>query len=96
MPVRVWRFKSSPAHAHLDHIGRIPRLVQKGFREGIISTAATRDLTRLILEDVLSLAKQEDRALFDEKNMHDTFSLWELGRVFVVHGERAQTMHLAQ
>lgn len=64
-------------HAHLDHIGRIPRLVQKGFKGKIISTAATRDLSRLILEDALSLAKYYDRQLFDEKDIEAAFSLWE-------------------
>lgn len=64
-------------HAHLDHVGRIPRLVQKGFRGRIISTAATRDLARLILEDALSLARREDRQLFEEKDIEKTFSLWE-------------------
>ncbi len=64
-------------HAHLDHIGRIPRLVQKGFKGKIISTAATRDLARLILEDALSLARREDRELFDEKDIEHAFSLWE-------------------
>ena len=33
-------------HAHLDHCGRIPLLVQRGFRGQIICTPATRDLTR--------------------------------------------------
>lgn len=64
-------------HAHLDHVGRIPRLVQKGFRGKIISTAATRDLARLILEDALSLALRENRQLFDDQDIEKTFSLWE-------------------
>ncbi len=64
-------------HAHLDHVGRIPRLVRKGFKGKIISTAATRDLARLILEDALSLARREDRQLFDEKDIEHAFSLWE-------------------
>ena len=64
-------------HAHLDHVGRIPRLVQKGFKGKIISTTATRDLARLILEDALSLARREDRQLFEAKDIEDAFSLWE-------------------
>ncbi len=39
------------SHAHEDHIGRIPKLVYEGFRGKIIGTAATRDLTAVMLED---------------------------------------------
>jgi metallo-beta-lactamase family protein len=33
-------------HAHLDHCGRIPLLVKRGFMGEIVSTAATRELKR--------------------------------------------------
>ncbi|MYM57117.1 MBL fold metallo-hydrolase RNA specificity domain-containing protein [Thalassovita mangrovi] len=46
-------------HAHLDHCGRIPLLVKRGFRGEIISTAATRDLTRLVLMDSAHLHEEE-------------------------------------
>ena len=42
-------------HAHLDHCGRIPLLVSKGFRGEIICTAATRELARLVLLDAAHL-----------------------------------------
>jgi metallo-beta-lactamase family protein len=38
-------------HAHLDHSGYLPRLVRDGFRGRIFATAATRDVTELILKD---------------------------------------------
>ena len=38
-------------HAHLDHVGYLPRLVSKGFRGPIYATVATRSLAALILED---------------------------------------------
>ena len=47
-------------HAHLDHCGRIPLLVKRGFKGEIIATAATRELTRLVLLD--SAHQQEDEA----------------------------------
>lgn len=48
-------------HAHLDHCGRIPLLVKRGFSGEIICTAATRDLTRLVLLDSAHLHEEEAR-----------------------------------
>jgi len=48
-------------HAHLDHCGRIPLLVKRGFHGEIVATAATRDLTRLILLDSAHLHEEEAR-----------------------------------
>lgn len=38
-------------HAHLDHVGYLPRLVREGFAGPIHSTPATRELAELILYD---------------------------------------------
>ena len=38
-------------HAHLDHSGYLPRLVNEGFRGRIHTSAATRDVAELILKD---------------------------------------------
>src|SRR5579872_5057925 len=38
-------------HAHLDHVGRIPKLVKEGFNGAIYSTPPTRDLAELIMRD---------------------------------------------
>ncbi len=46
-------------HGHLDHCGRIPVLVREGFRGRIITTAATRDVTRLILLDAAKVEQEE-------------------------------------
>ena len=35
-------------HAHLDHTGRIPQLIHKGFKGPIYANYATKDLTKLI------------------------------------------------
>lgn len=48
-------------HAHLDHCGRIPRLVREGFRGRIVCTAATRDLARIVLLDAAGLQEEEAR-----------------------------------
>ncbi len=48
-------------HAHLDHCGRIPLLVERGFAGEIISTAATRELARLVMLDAAFLQEEEAR-----------------------------------
>jgi len=55
-------------HAHLDHCGRIPLLVKQGFRGEIVTTAATRELARLVLLDSAHL--QEEEAKRDERRAH--------------------------
>jgi len=46
-------------HAHLDHCGRIPLLVRRGFRGEIITTPATRELARVVLLDSAHLQEEE-------------------------------------
>jgi metallo-beta-lactamase family protein len=55
-------------HAHLDHCGRIPLLVKEGFHGEIITTAATRELARLVLLDSAHL--QEEEAKRAERPAH--------------------------
>lgn len=50
-------------HAHLDHCGRIPLLVKRGFAGEIVTTAATRELARLIMLDSAGLQEEEARYL---------------------------------
>jgi metallo-beta-lactamase family protein len=52
-------------HAHLDHCGRIPLLVKRGFTGEIITTAASFELARLVLLDSAHL--QEDEARYKTK-----------------------------
>ena len=49
------------SHAHLDHCGRIPLLVKRGFTGEIITTAASRDLARLVMLDSAYLQEEEAR-----------------------------------
>jgi metallo-beta-lactamase family protein len=49
-------------HAHIDHIGYLPRLVKDGFNGKIICTPATEDLMKIMLLDAAKL--QEEEALF--------------------------------
>jgi metallo-beta-lactamase family protein len=55
-------------HTHLDHIGRVPRLVKQGFRGRIISTPATRELAEILLKDAAYL-QQEDAEYLNRKGL---------------------------
>jgi len=46
-------------HAHLDHCGRLPLLVKRGFRGEIIATSATRELARVVMLDAGHLQEEE-------------------------------------
>lgn len=46
-------------HAHLDHIGRAPKLMREGFKGTVYMTSATRDLMELMLKDSVGLLTQE-------------------------------------
>lgn len=63
-------------HAHLDHVGRIPLLARQGFSGAIFSTAPTRELGRLILEDALGLAERNHTALYSMEDIEKSMSLW--------------------
>lgn len=46
-------------HAHLDHCGLLPRLVQAGFRGSVVTTAATRDLAEIVLQDSAHIQRED-------------------------------------
>lgn len=48
-------------HAHLDHCGRLPLLTKRGFRGEVITTSATRELTRLVVLDAAYLLEEDVR-----------------------------------
>lgn len=55
-------------HTHLDHIGRVPRLVKQGFAGPIICTPPTRELAEILLLDAAKLQK-EDAAYLNRKSL---------------------------
>ncbi len=48
-------------HAHLDHVGRVPKLVHEGFTGRIFATHPTRLFARLMWEDAARVMKQDAR-----------------------------------
>lgn len=55
-------------HTHLDHIGRVPRLVKQGFRGPVYCTPPTRELAEILLKDAAHLQK-EDAEYFNRKGL---------------------------
>ena len=80
-------------HAHLDHCGRLPLLVQAGYSGSIYMTEATRQLLELSLLDsakVMAESKQrrgERRALFSEEEVEKLMLLCR-----VVHYDKPFTI----
>jgi metallo-beta-lactamase family protein len=53
-------------HAHLDHVGYIPRLVKDGFHGQILTSSATVDLAKIVLPDSGHI-QEEDAAFANKK-----------------------------
>jgi len=69
-------------HAHIDHIGRIPKLVRDGFRGKILSTEVTRAIAGPLLMDSMELLAHDARKhgreeLYNEADIQKALSLWE-------------------
>jgi metallo-beta-lactamase family protein len=69
-------------HAHIDHIGRIPKLVRDGFAGHIISTEATKEISERMLVDSLGVLEKEakqdgQKAFYEKKDVIKAISLWD-------------------
>ena len=47
------------SHAHIDHSGRLPLLVKRGYSGPIYAQNATKDLCQILLEDSASLSERD-------------------------------------
>jgi metallo-beta-lactamase family protein len=70
-------------HAHIDHIGRIGKLIKDGFSGKIYSTPATRELARLMLDDALAInqmhaERKNIQSMYSESHLEDAFSRWDV------------------
>ncbi len=77
-------------HAHLDHIGRAPKLMREGFKGKVFMTAPTADLTDLMLRDSVAILNQEAKSknmepMYDE---HDIDALMARVQIVPYHEER--------
>src|SRR3989344_153587 len=67
-------------HAHLDHIGRIPKLVQEGYNGPIYMTKATVELALLIWEDAYKIMEYNNKKfqapiLYSEEDINKAHKL---------------------
>lgn len=72
------------SHAHIDHIGRIPKLVHDGFRGKILSTPPTREIAEIMMVDSLGIlgkeAKRDEKPpIYDEDDCKKAMELWQEG-----------------
>ncbi len=61
-------------HAHLDHCGLLPKLVQEGFGGKVYCTAATSELSRIFLMDSAHLQEHEAES---RQERHERDGMWE-------------------
>ena len=68
-------------HGHIDHIGRIPKLIHEGFKGKIVSTIPTKEITEVMLADTAHLLSRDvDNNLaeiYTPENIKKALSLWE-------------------
>jgi len=67
-------------HAHIDHLGRVPKLVDEGFRGKIYSTLPTHGLATPMLEDTAGILSRNRELgldnIYKESNIKLAMSLW--------------------
>lgn len=68
-------------HAHADHIGRIPKLVRDGFAGVIYSTAPTRELATIMLDDAVGIMEMEAHRygrtpIYNEADIDAALKMW--------------------
>ncbi|HVU06596.1 MAG TPA: MBL fold metallo-hydrolase [Candidatus Paceibacterota bacterium] len=69
-------------HAHMDHVGRIPKLVREGFSGTIYSTPETKELAALMLDDAVGLLDREAKEkkiapLYERSDIARAMGLWK-------------------
>jgi metallo-beta-lactamase family protein len=80
------------SHAHIDHTGRIPKLVADGFRAPIHCTHATRDLAGLMLLDSAKI--QESDAQFKNKKAQKRGEIADEEPLYTADDVRETMRHL--
>jgi metallo-beta-lactamase family protein len=69
-------------HAHLDHIGRLPKLLKEGFQGYIYSTLPTKELAKEILLDSIKIIEENCREmnkenLYQKEDIEKLMARWQ-------------------
>jgi metallo-beta-lactamase family protein len=68
-------------HSHIDHIGRIPKLISEGFKGRIISVVPTKEITDAMLADTAHLLSRDEAhnlaSIYTPANNERALDLWE-------------------
>jgi len=69
-------------HGHMDHIGRVPKLVRDGFKGTIYSTPPTKDFSNIMLRDSLGIMEKEarhheEKLFYSEEDIEKAASMWQ-------------------
>jgi len=68
-------------HAHIDHIGRIPKIINDGFKGKIYSTIPTKDIVEVMLADTAHLLSRDTAngldKIYTAENIKKAMDLWE-------------------
>ena len=83
------------SHAHIDHVGMLPRLVKLGFRGKVFCTKATKAVAEVLLLDSAHIqfqdakyynknnkGKKERKPLYTDKEVHKAMELFETYEYF--------------
>ena len=65
------------SHAHIDHSGRLPYLVAKGYDRKIWATPATRDLCAIMLADSAHIQEQDAR-FYSKRSKQEVVPLYSM------------------
>jgi len=74
-------------HAHMDHIGRVCKLVKDGFKGVIYSTPETKELAQVMILDAIKVMENNERnsgenntekPLYDVSDYEQTISKWRV------------------
>lgn len=65
-------------HAHIDHIGLIPKLVKDGFKGEIYSTLETKEIAELLLLDAAKIGAEDDEPLYTPEHVAEAMKLWQI------------------
>jgi metallo-beta-lactamase family protein len=72
-------------HAHIDHIGRVPDLIDAGFQGEIICTHATKALLLPMLRDAMSFSNRTDKDVHRLETLMDELTWgFELNETFTL------------